>query len=447
MRLCMKIGKKIVLLATLVLSVLFFSGRTVWADSDPVSVPIDEEHFENDEFRQYVSESFDLDSDGYLNAEEGSAVEEINTLRDEAWCGLRELQYFPNIKTLNTYLLVTGDDSDLNLNGFSGLKSLEKAYIHLNYSGAVGEFSINGLPKLVDLQIEWVYPMDYESYLRKETYIDLVSIRNCPKLVKVNLGEGSDLNLTLENCESLENINSGYLYIKKLELSGLMSLKYVLPEPTYGPWLIDIGENVAVSKYDLKPKDVEYGEGMSRYVAALRYTIVLDSGDKTPGWYKSYEGKKSYIDADRRAATGIRKIGNELYFFGQTHFLTEDTGWKEYNGNWYYIEKGGVVRTWWVKSNGNWYYLGNDGSMKTGWQRVDGKWYYLRDNGIMLRSQYIQGYWLNKDGSCTYKPVAKWRKDAVGTYYQDTAGYYVRNTTVIIDRRKYTFDRRGYLVQ
>ena len=448
MTVCMGIWKKIVLLVALIFSMLLLSNRTAWANNDvtPGRIPIDKEHFENDKFRQYVSESFDLDSDGYLSAEEGSAVEEINPQRDEAWCGLRELQYFPNIKTLNTDLLVTGDDSDLNLNGFSGLKSLEKAYIHLNYSGAVGEFSINGLPKLVDLQIEWVYPMDYESYLRKETYIDLVSIRNCPKLVKVGLGEGSDLNLTVENCESLENINSGYLYIKKLELSGLMSLKYVRPEPTYGPWLIDLKDNVAVSKYDLWPGYVGERERiMNLYWAAFGYTVVLDSGDKTPGWYKSHNGTKTYVDADRKAATGIRKIGSALYYFGKTHFLTEDTGWKEYNGNWYYIEKGGVVRTGWVKSNGNWYYLGTDGSMKTGWQRVYGKWYYLRDNGIMLRSQYIQGYWLNKDGSCTYKPVAGWKKDSTGVYYQDTSGYYVRNTTVTIDRVRYQFDKRGYL--
>ena len=181
----------------------------------------------------------------------------------------------------------------------------------------------------------------------------------------------------------------------------------------------------------------------------MSHTIILDSNDDVSalGWYTFDDGRKAFVDADRKVAMGIRKIGRELYFFGRTHLLTEDTGWIQYNGKWYYVEKNGVVRTWWVKSNGNWYYLGNDGSMKTGWQRVYGKWYYLRDNGIMLRSRYVQGYWLNKDGSCTYKPVASWRKDSVGVYYQDTAGYYVRNTTVIIDRVKYTFDRRGYLVK
>ena len=131
--------------------------------------------------------------------------------------------------------------------------------------------------------------------------------------------------------------------------------------------------------------------------------------------------------------------------------LCNKTGWVSLHNDFRtydcFLDSNGKVHTGWAKWKGNWYYLGLDGAMKTGWQRVDGKWYYLRDNGIMLRSQYVQGYWLNKDGSCTYKPVASWRKDSVGVYYQDTAGYYVRNTTVIIDRRKYTFDRRGYLVQ
>ena len=66
----------------------------------------------------------------------------------------------------------------------------------------------------------------------------------------------------------------------------------------------------------------------------------------------------------------------------------------------------------------------------------------MRDNGMMLRSQYIHGYWLNKDGSCTYKPVAKWRKDAVGVYYQDTAGYQQQNSIVAIGSGQLT--GKGY---
>ncbi|MBR3538843.1 MAG: N-acetylmuramoyl-L-alanine amidase family protein [Eubacterium sp.] len=147
----------------------------------------------------------------------------------------------------------------------------------------------------------------------------------------------------------------------------------------------------------------------------------------------------------RRTGTGWNKTD------GYWHYLDDNgksvTGWQLINEKWYFMDDSGRRQTGWLKWKGKWYLLGEDGVMKTRWQLVEGKWYFMRDNGMMLRSQYIHGYWLNKDGSCTYKPVAKWRKDAVGTYYQDTAGYYVRNTTVIIDRRKYTFDRRGYLVQ
>ncbi len=59
---------------------------------------------------------------------------------------------------------------------------------------------------------------------------------------------------------------------------------------------------------------------------------------------------------------------------------------------------------------------------------------------------YVDGYWLNRDGSWTYKPKASWHKDETGWSYYDTAGYFVKNTTVIIDGKKYRFDTRGYLV-
>ena len=173
--------------------------------------------------------------------------------------------------------------------------------------------------------------------------------------------------------------------------------------------------------------------------------LINSDNDVVDGWYTFRDGKKTYIDSDLNPARGIIRIDGVLYGFHPVIGLLV-TGWNEINGTWYLMDDNGKVQTGWQKWKGKWYLLGEDGAMKTRWQLVDGKWYFMRDNGMMLRSEYIQGYWLNKDGSCTYKPVAEWKEDSVGLYYQDTSGYYVRNTKVFIDRNWYLFDKRGYVI-
>ena len=63
----------------------------------------------------------------------------------------------------------------------------------------------------------------------------------------------------------------------------------------------------------------------------------------------------------------------------------------------------------------------------------------------MAAGEYVQGYWLNKDGSWTYEPKASWHKDKTGWWYGDTAGWYAKNMTITIDGVKYSFDAKGYL--
>lgn len=39
-------------------------------------------------------------------------------------------------------------------------------------------------------------------------------------------------------------------------------------------------------------------------------------------------------------------------------------GWISLGGNWYYLNKNGVMQTGWLQdSNGNWYYLDSTGKM------------------------------------------------------------------------------------
>ena len=54
--------------------------------------------------------------------------------------------------------------------------------------------------------------------------------------------------------------------------------------------------------------------------------------------------------------------------------------WKQNQGNWYYLNDSGEVKTGWVNDNGTWYYLDNSGVMKTGWVNESGTWYYLNNS-------------------------------------------------------------------
>ena len=74
--------------------------------------------------------------------------------------------------------------------------------------------------------------------------------------------------------------------------------------------------------------------------------------------------------------------------------------WKYVNDQWKY-QRGANKFAYneWVKDNGNWYYLDKDGYMKTGWLEYKGQWYYMDpENGVMQTNRTIDGYQLDSSG-------------------------------------------------
>ena len=103
------------------------------------------------------------------------------------------------------------------------------------------------------------------------------------------------------------------------------------------------------------------------------------------------------------------------------------TGWKQISAKWYYFESSGV--------------------MATGWKTISGKTYFFKSGGEMAAKEWCGGYYLNSDGTWTYKYKASWKQDAKGWWYGDTSGWYAKNTTITIDGKSYTFNANGYWVQ
>lgn len=64
------------------------------------SIAVDETHFPDEEFRNYLSKEKDLDKDGVLSKDEISKIEEINVEGNEAIKSLQGIEFFPELRRL-----------------------------------------------------------------------------------------------------------------------------------------------------------------------------------------------------------------------------------------------------------------------------------------------------------------------------------------------------------
>lgn len=126
---------------------------------------------------------------------------------------------------------------------------------------------------------------------------------------------------------------------------------------------------------------------------------------------------------------------------------------------WYWFDsKGYAVANRWEKLGGYWYWFGADCRMKTGWQKINGKWYYLNPTADKdfpegaARTGWLKSkgkwYYLNKKGQGTECAMREgWLEDKGKRYYLKPGnGDMAENETLVIDGKKYTFDKSGALV-
>ena len=166
-----------------------------------------------------------------------------------------------------------------------------------------------------------------------------------------------------------------------------------------------------------------------------------DNGVMQTDWLE-IGGKWYFLGSKGAMATGWRKISGTRYYFSSSGAM--QTGWQKISDKWYYFGGNGAMRKDWQLISGKWYYFDSDGVMMTGWQQIGGVWYYFKSSGAMASNEYCEGYWLNEDGSWTYKHKASWRSNSKGWWYGDDTGWYAKSKTYIIDGRSYTFDANGY---
>ncbi len=242
--------------------------------------------------------------------------------------------------------------------------------------------------------------------------------------------------------------------------------------------------------YYLGDIDIDWEDKKDKNTANITGFVTEKAGNKRIIKY--------YVDAQLKVATGWKDIGGRKCLFGDDGLMK--TGWTMFGDNWYYLSNdaddfGAQTKCWingcWLDSEGKWSYkeTGSWNSDSWGWwygdssgwtpsncwEKIDGKWYYFDEWGYMVRTtwknidgtfyyfnfdgtlqtgsydsegkpvgQWIDGYWIEHDGSFTGK-TAYWWWDGTGYQLWSTdETWNAVSTTEIIDNEKIVFDAQGY---
>lgn len=158
------------------------------------------------------------------------------------------------------------------------------------------------------------------------------------------------------------------------------------------------------------------------------------------------DGKTYHANADGTLATGWVQDGGKNYYFDEDG--TSHTGWLLLNGVYYWINADGTRRDDELFSyDGNYYYVDKNGVMATnGWVKWESAYYYPRSWGGMYKSTFItydkNRYYLGSDS----RMVTGWQVIDGSTYYFRSWGGMVTGTQKI-DGKEYEFDQNGKLLK
>ena len=113
------------------------------------------------------------------------------------------------------------------------------------------------------------------------------------------------------------------------------------------------------------------------------------------GWANTAEGWKYFENA--KAVTGWKQVDGNWYYLNDKGVM--QTGWVNVNGTWYYLNKSGAMQTGWLKDGETWYFLESTGAMKASqWFEVSGKWYHVNGSGALSVNTTVDGYNVNANG-------------------------------------------------
>ena len=145
---------------------------------------------------------------------------------------------------------------------------------------------------------------------------------------------------------------------------------------------------------------INYSNGIEAAISGWRdfegswYWFANSSKATESEWVKT-GGKQYRLGTDGKMITGNFSVDNTLYHATSSGAIVTGSGWVKADGNWWYPNSNGALRTGWLYAGGSWYWLNDKtGAMATGWVKAaDGKWYLMSESGAMLTGWQKWGSW------------------------------------------------------
>lgn len=165
-------------------------------------------------------------------------------------------------------------------------------------------------------------------------------------------------------------------------------------QEVYGSVLFKAGERV---KYRVATTATDFKEA-TELVGEITITDDMYTNGEIKVPYKLDDRAAQIGNATTAAQYGWAQTAEGWKYFENAAAVT---GWKQVDGNWYYLNDKGVMQTGWVNVNGTWYFLNKSGAMQTGWLKDGNTWYFLESTGAMKASQWFEvaGKWYHVNGS------------------------------------------------
>lgn len=164
------------------------------------------------------------------------------------------------------------------------------------------------------------------------------------------------------------------------------------------------------------------------------------------GWMKTgwmqLGGKWYYLKNWGAMATGWLQIEDNYYYFYESGIMA--TGWFKYEGKWFYLKSWGGMAQGWLQIEDKWYYFYNSGIMAVGWVQLEDKWYYFYPSGAMATSWAHIGeaeYYFYSSGVM----ATGWEYIGVNYYYFLSTGVMVANQWKLIGEGWYYFRPTGVM--
>lgn len=195
----------------------------------------------------------------------------------------------------------------------------------------------------------------------------------------------------------------------------------------------------------------------SKYTVGDTYNVLCDELEvrKGPGTSFGSVGKLKHgakivckaVTTDSAGNTWMQGAKGWSAAIYNSNTYIGNIGWVQKDGKWYdYDDKGNLITNSWIKYKGKKYYAGKDGALLTGWQTINKcKYYFYPEDGQMAQDEWIDGLFLNMDGTQTYTAKGTWKSDSKGKWFTDSTGWYPTDRYVRIDRKNCKFNAKGYL--